>query len=409
MYLTSLDIGSSQIKVAVAELGNDKKLSLVEVFKFPSHGVRKGEVVDAQELTAALMPYFNELKKINKETIKNIFVNIGGKNIKMQNSRGIVAVSRADNEIYQDDVDRVVKASQAINLPPNRKIIHTIIREYIIDGEEQIQSPLGMNGTRLEVNSFIVDAFLPVISDLSKAIMNAGGGVADFIYNPLASASSVLSKTHKELGAVLIDIGFGTTSMCVFEEGKLITAKVFPIGSSNITNDLAIAFKSSVEVAEKIKLSYGHAYSRDVSVKDKINLAEFDKNLRNIVSKKFVSEIVESRVAEIFELVHNELKSLGKIQLPAGVVLCGGGAQIEGITDLAKLELKLPAHLANCELNIFDATSQDLVSKLENPDFAAVTGLLSYGYGQLGAEERVSNWLSDKKGLIARVLKNLIP
>ena len=241
MYLTALDIGSSQIKVLVAQLNNDNKLTLIEIAKYPSAGVRKGEVVDVAELSSALAGVFNEIKGIHKDVLKNIFVNISGKNIKMQSSRGIVAVSRADNEIYQDDLDRVIKASQAINLPPNRKIIHTIIQEYIIDGAEQMQSPIGMSGTRLEVNSLIVDAFTPVLNDLTKSIETAGGNIAGVIYNPLASAEAALTKTHKELGVVLVDIGFATTCISIFEENKLISAKVFPVGSATLfINSLAV-------------------------------------------------------------------------------------------------------------------------------------------------------------------------
>ncbi len=411
MYLTSLDIGSSKIKALVAEVSDDNKLSLVDVFKFPSLGVRRGEVVDYQATSNSLAQVFSELKRIHKNVLKNIFVNISGKNIKIQNSRGIVAVSRADSEIYQDDIERALKASQAVNLPPNRKIIHTVLQKYIIDGNEQTQSPLGMNGTRLEIDSLVVDAFTPVINDLIKSIQIAGGEIDEsrLIYSPLASSQSALNKTHKELGVVLIDIGFGTTSMAVFEEDELIDVKVFPIGASNITNDLAIALKSSIETSEKIKLSLGHAWARDVSLKEKIDLSEVDKNLKGIISRRYIAEIVESRLAEIFELVHNELKSMAKTQLPAGAILCGGGAKIEGIIDLAKHELKLPVHLANCELDIFDSASKEYVSKLEDLEFMVASGLLFYGAQEMGIGESGKGWLSNKKGLISKVFRNLLP
>ncbi len=409
MYLTAIDIGSSKIRVIAAQTDKNNKLAILDVFRAPSHGIRKGEIVDVQELTNVLSPIFNELRKISKETIRNIFVNINGKNINLHFSRGIVAVSRADNEIYQDDVDRVVKASQAVNLSPNRKIVHTIIREFIIDGAEQAQAPLGMNGSRLEVSSFIVEAFAPVYNDLVKAISLSGGTVSEIVYNPLAVSFSCLTKTHKELGAVLIDIGFGATGMTIFGDGRLLGAKVFPIGSSNITNDLAIALKSSIETAERIKLSFGSAFSREVSAKDKINLSEIDKNLKSVVSRKFIAEIIESRLAEIFELVNNELRDLGKPELPAGIILAGGGAKIEGLTDLARQEFKLPAHLANCETDIFSSSSQNLLSKIEDLEFSAATGLLAYGFNQVEKGSSVSDWFSDKSGALAKVLKNMMP
>ena len=407
MFLTALDLGSSQIKILIAEAGKENKLSLVDILKFPSAGIRKGEAVDVQETSQALSKAFNEIKKTDKSVLKNIFVNISGKNINIQSSRGIVAVSRADNEIYQDDIDRAIKASQAVNLSSNRKIIHTIIQEYIVDGMEQIQSPLGMSGTRLEVNSLIVDAFSPVINDLVRSVEMSGGRASEIAYNPLAASGSVLTKTHKELGVVLVDIGFGTTSIAVFEENKLIGAKVFPIGASNITNDLAIALKSSIQTAEKIKIEYGHALAKEISVKEKVDLSEVDKNLKSIVSRKFISEIVEVRLAEIFELVHNELKSLGKTQLPSGVVLCGGGSKTSGIVDLAKQELRLPAHKAHSEIDIFDATSKDLSVRLEDPELAVALGLLQYGSSQY--LEGSGGWLADRKDIFSKIFKNLMP
>lgn len=404
MYLTAIDIGSNQVKALVAEMGKRDKLHLIEVFVFPSAGVRKGEISDAQELTHVLSNLFFEIRKINKSALKNIFINLGGKNIKIQNSRGIVAVSHADNEIYPDDIERVIKASQAVNLSSNRKILHTVIQEFIVDGVDQIRNPVGMSGARLEVNSLIVDAFGPNIADLHKSVEIAGGKISDIVFSPLASAHAVLNKTQKELGSVLIDIGFGTTGMAIFEEDKLVAAKVFPIGSSNITNDLAIALKSSIETADRIKTSYGHAFSRDVSAKDKIDLNEIDESLNAIISRKYISEIVEVRLAEIFELVHNELKSLGKTQLPAGAVLCGGGAKIDGIINLAKHELKLPVRFASCDLNVFDSANQDVVSKIEDPEFALPLGLVIYGYNQNLKPES-----SGKIRLMAKILRNFLP
>ncbi|PIR44086.1 cell division protein FtsA [Candidatus Wolfebacteria bacterium CG10_big_fil_rev_8_21_14_0_10_31_9] len=408
MFLTALDLGSSQIKILVSETSNGNKLSLLDVLKFPSQGIRKGEVVDVQEASQAITMALNEVKKNDKNAVKNIFVNISGKNINTQSSRGIVAVSRADNEIYQDDVDRAVKASQAVNFSSkNRKIIHTIIQEYIIDGEEQVQSPLSMSGNRLEVNSLIVDAFSPIADDLNRAIEMAGGKVFETVYNPIASSGAILTKTNKELGVVLVDIGFGTTSMAIFEENKLIGAKVFPIGASNITNDLAVALKSSIQTAEKIKLSYGHALIKEVSLKDKVDLFEIDKTLKSVISRKFICEIIEVRLAEIFELVHNELKVLGKTQLPGGVVLAGGGSKMSGIIDLAKQELMLPAHLAHMNTDIFDATNRDSSAMIEDLEFSTALGLLYFGSNVY--LDGGNGWMSNKKDIFSRVFRNLMP
>lgn len=404
MYITALDLGSSKIKVLVAEIGKGE-LKLIDAMAFPSVGIRKGEVCDVQDVVKNLSKIFEEIRKINKSAVKNIFVNLGGKNVKFQNSRGIIAVSHADNEIYQDDVDRVIKASQAINISANRKILHTIIQEFVVDGVDQIKNPIGMSGTRLEVSSLIIDAFNPVLNDLNKSIDIAGGEITEVVYSPIADSASVLNKTYKELGSVLIDIGFGTTSMAVFEEDNLIAAKVFPLGSSNITNDLAIALKASIDTAEKIKTTHGHAFSREVSAKEKIDLSELDENLKAIVSKKYISEIIEVRLAEIFELIHNELKSIGKTQLPAGVILCGGGSKLDGVMELAKHELKLPVHMGNYDLSLFNNESEDIISKVDDMEFSLVLGLLNYGCGQY--MEKNPRW--EKNGFISKIFRSLMP
>ena len=177
MYITALDLGTSQIRAIVAETQKDGKLSLLSVLKIPSIGLRKGEIASLDEAVHSLNRIINEIKQINKSVAKNIFINIGGGNIKFQNSRGIVAVSRADNEIYPDEVDRAIKASQSINIGPNRMIIHTITREFVVDGIGEISDPLGMTGNRLEVNSLIIDAFKPTVNNLIKAVEAAGGKI----------------------------------------------------------------------------------------------------------------------------------------------------------------------------------------------------------------------------------------
>lgn len=407
MYITALDLGTSQIRAIVAETQKDGKLSLLSVLKIPSIGLRKGEIVSLDEAVHSLNRIINEIKQINKSAAKNIFINIGGGNIKFQNSRGIVAVSRADNEIYPDEVDRAIKASQSINIGPNRMIIHTITREFVVDGIGEISDPLGMTGSRLEVNSLIIDAFKPTVNNLIKAVEAAGGKIGGLIYNPLASGRSVLTKAQKELGATVIDIGFGTTSMATYEEGKLIQAAVFPVGASNITNDLAIGLKCPVKTAEKIKLSFGSALSREISNKEKIDLHLIDESLKSMVSRRFISEIIEVRLAEIFELVNNELKLVGKAgKLPVGAAITGAGAKISDIIELAKQELKLPAQIGIPELSDVEFVSAEFKAQLEDLEFSVCTGLLFWAIDQSLKDQ---NWSMAKNGFISKILKHFLP
>ncbi|MEK7062153.1 MAG: cell division protein FtsA [Patescibacteria group bacterium] len=410
MYITSLDIGTSKIKALVAEAGKGGRLSLIAAFKCPSSGIRKGEVSDINESSFSLKSIFENLFSLNKSALKNIFVNIGGANVKSHNSKGIVAVSRADNEISQDDIDRVIKASQAVKLSPNRMIIHTITREFIIDGVGDAREPLGMFGARLEVNSAVIDAPSQNYKNISRLVETLDGKISGLIYGPLAASRSTLTKIKKDLGAVLIDIGGGSTTMSVYEEGKLLHAAGFPIGSGHITNDLAIGLKCSVKLAEAFKIFFGNALAKEISSKEKISLddieekigmgiSELDKNFKSVVSRREVAEIIESRLTEIFEFVNNELKLIGKNgRLPAGVILCGGGAKMPSIVDLVKEELKLPAEIGFPDAGEMEIIDQDVNNEVNDPEFAVSLGLLLLAKDQW---MRNNEWpISDKFSFI---------
>lgn len=378
-HFLALDVGSAHIKALVGEIKRDGAVSLMSLFKMPSRGIRKGLVNDLAEVTSAVNQTLVEVKKIYPAAHKNIFLNIGSAYAKVQTSRGIVAVSRADSEIHYDDIARVEAASQAISVPANRMIVHLINQEYVVDGVSGIKNPLGMVGNRLEVQSMIVDAFEPAVKTLTRAVETASGEVTGFIFGPLASSYSVLSKNQRDLGVVLVDIGAGTTSMSVYEEGNVIHLSVFPVGASNITNDLAIGLQVSIEAAEAIKCSFGTAMAKDIPSRDMIDLKKLDPRARSAVSRRFVGEIIEPRLAEMFEFVNNELKRIGKAgRLPAGVVLTGGGAKLPGAIDLARQELKLPAQIGSPDLSRLNIPQGEVAIKVEDPEYACAVGLLMW-------------------------------
>ncbi|MEK7195080.1 MAG: cell division protein FtsA [Patescibacteria group bacterium] len=378
-YITGLDVGTSSVKVVVAENRNGRP-ALRAVFKEPSSGVKKGAVIDLAEASQAIGRALGGVKGIAKAAVKNIYLSIGTHQVKAQSSRGIVAVSRADTEIYQDDIDKVIKASQAVNLAPNRTIIHNITREFVVDGVGDIFDPLGLSGSRLEVNSLVVDAFSPHIKSLVRAVELGGGSVSGLIFGPIVSSRSSLSKNQKELGAVLIDIGFGTTGVGVYEEGKLINAVKFPVGAGNISNDLAVGLKIPVDAAEDLKLSYGYALSKEVGQKESVDLKKFYPQAKGGVSRRFVAEIIESRLSEILELVNGELKTLGKGgQLPGGAILVGGGAKMPGLTELVKRELKLASQIGLTLNGEWESQGSDFSEFLEDPEYAVAFGLVLHG------------------------------
>ena len=378
-YLVGLDIGCATIKAAIAEVGRGQSFQLISVFKLPSGGIRRGTVDNVIDATHALSAVLTEVKKISRGAIKNIILGVATPDMKVQYSKGVVAVSRADDEIYQDDISRVIQSAQAVTIPANRMVIHSLIKEFIVDGIDHIADPLGMIGKRLEVSTLIIDAFSPSIKNLEKCVETLGASVSDIVLAPLATSHSVLTKNQKELGVILIDLGFSKTSIAVYVENRLAHAAVIPVGSGNITNDLAIGLRIPIETAEIVKLSFGSALAKEVSSRDAIELAKIDPRARGTVTKKFIAEIIEDRLAEIFELVNNEVKQVGKISsLPAGVVLVGAGVKIANIAELARSELKLSAQIGVPNLGSLQVVSGELALQAEDPEFATALGLLLY-------------------------------
>ena len=380
----ALDPGSSTIKVAIAEIRDGRKTSIARMFAVPSSGIRKGGVDDLVGAVRSMNNVFHEVRRTHPDAIKQIFLGLGSPTIKVQPSKGIVAVSRADYKIYTDDIDRVTQASQAVNLLPNRMVVHSLIKEFVVDGIEDIKDPLGMVGNRLELNSLIIDVFSPALKNLEKCVEMSGGRIAGIVLNTLASSRAVLSQSQKELGVAVVDIGFGTTGLAVYEEGKLVHTAIIPIGSGHITNDLAIGLKISIEAADTIKLTLGHALAKEVSSREMVDLRKIDQKFKNSVSRHYIAEIIEVRLAEIFEFVHNELKAIRKGgELPAGVVLAGGGAKLEGIVELARQELRLPASPASINTSPLVVGGSDVEAQIEDPEFACAAGLLLFGHDGL--------------------------
>ncbi len=389
-FITGLDIGTSSVKVALIENRNGKP-ALRSVFKEKAAGMRKGTIVDAAEASQPIIRALQEVRKKAKNAAKNVYISIGSPQIKAQVSRGIVAVSRADTEIYQDDIDKAIKASRAINLPPNRTVIHNVTREFIVDGIGDIADPLGLSGNRLEVQSLVIDTFSPHIKTLMRVVELAGGEVSGLVLSPLVSARSVLSKKQKDVGTAIIDIGGGTTGMCVYEEHKLLGVAKFPVGGAHISNDLAIGLKIPVDAAESLKLEHGYAVAKEVSPKESVDLTKFFSDAEGPVSRRFVAEIIESRLAEILDFVNNELKVLGRQgRLPGGVVLVGGSSKIPGITDLAKQELKLSSRLGMAGGEAWEPEVGSFAEFIEDPEFVAALGLALWGVDDQGWSETPS-------------------
>ncbi|MBM2821177.1 MAG: cell division protein FtsA [Candidatus Berkelbacteria bacterium] len=328
---------------------------------------------------------------------------ISGPHITTSISKGVVAVSRADGEITVSDVGRVIEAARTVALPPNREILHVIPRSYVVDGQEKIDDPVGMTGIRLEVEALVVSGATSAIKNLTKCIFQAGLEIDDLVFAPLATGYTFLTKKQKEIGVGLLDIGGGTTSLVVFEEGDILHAAVLPIGSGLITNDLAIGLRTSIETAEKIKINYASAIPDKIRESETVSLAQFDAGETEKIEKKYISEIVQARLGEIYSLVANELKTIGKDgMLPAGVVLTGGGSKLEDLIEATKDYLRLPAEIGkqNFELGGF-------VDKLGDPVYATSVALMLYSF-----EHSQSSFSPSEPGILGKAkgfLKHLLP
>lgn len=378
--ITGLDIGSYSVKTIIAKkIGNDERLQIVGVGVAPSLGIRKGVIIDIDEAVSSIKSSVAEAERLAGVEVGNVAANLGGAQISSKTSKGVVAVSRADQEISEDDISRVISAAEAISVPLNKEILHALPQEFVIDGERGIKDPLGMHGVRLESNALIVECSTPVLKNVGKAIESAGLGVENIVLSPIAAAYSSLTKRQKELGVLVLDIGNATTGIAVYEDGNIIHVQILPIGSGHITNDIAIGLRTDIDTAERVKLEYGACNSEDISKKDMIDMTKVASEGRGQASKKEVSEIIEARLEEIFDLANKELKRIGKQGLlPAGVVLVGGGSKLPGIAEFAKKILKLPVQIgAPCEIN-------GMVDYINDPSFAAVVGLIKWSNDSLG-------------------------
>ena len=342
--ITAIDIGTTAISAIVAEKQKDGGIRVLGVAQSPTFGMRKGTVADIDEVVASLKKCVEDASKSSGVRVRRAVVGVSGPHIHTSNVRGVVAISRADGEIVHEDVQRVIQAAEnSMPKNPNREIIHIVPREYTIDSEDGIKDPVGMSGIRLEVDAMVVDGSKSSLKAIVKCIEGAGLEIDDFVFSSLASAEAVLSRRQKELGVMLLDIGGGTSDFSVWEEGRLIHAGVFSVGGTHITHDIAVGLQVHVDMAEKIKLEFGHSLPETFSKKETIKLADLGLNDQSVFLKRHIAEIIEARLKDILELAAKELKRIDRSGLlPAGVVLIGGASRIPGIEEIAKKELKLP-------------------------------------------------------------------
>lgn len=373
--ITGLDVGTGFIRAVVAQIKEgDNHPQIIGVGEAKSLGLRRGVVVDIRDTIKAIRQAVEAANRSSGLAITSAVVSLGGNHLQCRQSKGVVAVSRADGEISIEDIGRVLKAAQAISLPPNRQIIHVLPMSFTVDGQDEIKDPVGMHGVRLEVCCLIIDGSSPFIRNLTKCVNEAGLNVENLIASPLAGAEAVLTKRQKELGVLCLDIGAGQTGLTIYEEGDIIHTHVLPLGANHITNDIAIGLRTDIDLAERIKLEYASVLPQEINAKTKINLADLSDNEQGYVPRYEIAKIVRARAEEILDLVNQELKKVGRQGLlPAGVVLLGGGAKMVGMIDLVKEKLRLPAQVG------FPQEATGILDQVDDPCFAPAIGLAYWG------------------------------
>ncbi|MBX4211360.1 MAG: cell division protein FtsA [Candidatus Yanofskybacteria bacterium] len=408
--ISGIDIGNSHIKVVMAAISRESiKPEVVGAGSSPSTGLRKGMVVDMEETIENIRSTIQQAEAMSGMPLKSAYLSVSGLHIKSQFSRGVIAVSRADNEISQNDIDRVLQAASIVSMPANREIIHIVPRGYVIDGTEYVKNPLGMKGVRLEAEVLIIDGLAPYIRNIVKAVEENGIEVAGLVYAPIAASLASLDKAQKEYGVMNLDFGGATSTLTIFEETDLLHSAILPIGSRHITNDLAIALRTSLENAERIKLEHAKTSDEeDLRRRDMLNLAELTGESDSVLSRKQLTRVVDARVEELLDMVSAELKKVSRNgMLPAGVVLSGGGANLPGFAGFVKEHLRLPVKIAK-PIHV-----DGIVDVVTDPSYAVSIGLVLWGTEQESSSIRSSQGMLSAHGgwwvKTMHWLKNFLP
>jgi len=379
--ITGLDIGSTVIRLAIGQRSGENvgAVHIIGLAEVPAAGINRGVISSLEDAVSAISAGVEKTERMVGTSINSAWVGISGSHIISQDSHGVVAVAKSDGEITEDDVARAVDAARTVATPPNYEILHVIPKSFTVDGQAGIKDPIGMNGVRLEVDTQIIQGLSSQIKNLTKAIYRTGLEIEDLVFSILATAEAAVTTRQKELGVALVNIGGSTTSLVIFEEGDILHTAVLPVGSDHITSDIAIGLRISIDAAEKIKLDYGTALASKITKRDEIDVGELEGEPGNLIGRKYIAEIIEARVEEIFDKIDNELKKIDRSgKLPAGVVLTGGGVKLPDLVEAAKKRLRLPAAIGHA------ANVVSVLDKITDPAFATAIGLVLWGNQLLG-------------------------
>jgi cell division protein FtsA len=374
-YVVALDIGTSKVCALVGEIGDRGQLEIIGKGTSPMKGTRRGNIINLDQAVEAVKKAVDEAEVMAGVQIESAYVGLAGDHIRSVNSRGVVSVMGRHKEISSDDIDRVIEASKSINIPAELELLHVIPREFIVDGQDGIHDPVGMTATRLEANVHIVTGARTHNQNVLTCVNKAGIAVQELVLEQLAAAEAVLTQDEREMGVLLMDLGGGTTDYAVFLEGNVVHTNVLPVGAGHFTSDISVVLRTPMEDAERIKKRHGCAIASLVTADDPIEVPTVGGRAPKILSKQELTGILEPRAAEIAKLVYRDLEKVGlDKEIRSGVVLVGGGAEMDGMVEM----------IEQC----FDQQARKgvprgvggLADTVNGPEWAAAAGLLLWGF-----------------------------
>ena len=399
-----LDIGTTKISCIIADQNASGELRVVGVGNAPSEGLRRGVVVDLEKTVNSITRAVDEAERMAGVEVKGVHAGIAGDHIRSINSRGVIAVSRKENEIAAADIERVVEAAKAIAIPMDREIIHVIPQEFIVDDQDGIKDPVGMSGVRLEAEVHIITGAVTSAKNICRAIQRSDLKVYDLVLAPLASATAVLDDDERDLGVVLLDIGGGTTDVAVFHEGSIRHTAIIPFGGANVTSDIAIGLRTPIDKAEALKIQHGCALASLVSADEKLGGSGVGGRADREISRHVLASMIEPRMEEIFALANKEVRKNHFAELlGGGVVLTGGTSLLPGIAELAEqvfempVRLGVPRGLGGLSANVADprfSTGVGLV--LTAATQKSTSGMFTENGKQPGGPGQLWNWFASR-------------
>jgi len=373
-YIVALDIGTSKVCTLVGEISERGQLEIIGKGTSPMKGTRRGNIINLDQAIDAVKKAVDEAEVMAGLQIESAYVGVSGDHIRSVNSRGVVSVMGKHKEIGREDIDRVIDASKSINVPTELELLHVIPREFVVDGQDGIHDPIGMTAARLEANVHIVTGARTHDQNILTCVNKAGIAVRELVLEQLAAAEAVLTQDEREMGVLLMDLGGGTTDYAVFLEGNVVHTNVLPVGAGHFTSDISVVLRTPMEDAERIKKRYGCALSSLVTSDDPIEVPTVGGRAPKILSRQELTGILEPRAAEIAKLVYRDLEKVGlDKEIRSGVVIVGGGAEMEGIVEMVE--------------QVFDQSARrgvprgfgGLADTVSGPECAAAAGLLLWG------------------------------